>query len=244
MGKKLTVYLTEGTEFGPRLIEIGNWVGKGIYTPRVAVTQILVKTIHSVSDKPALGTIPEYVSSLRRSVGGLSEIASTIGALLIAERNDVSGYDPQLTTTRLQELLPVATADEIREAVDELESYGLVKAHKVLGNPPFGFVHVTGPYSLFLHFRNEGVDYDPETDIAQVAAVIVAKQEVDGHALVAHLNLPPSRVNRAVEYLDDYGIAKASRRMGTAPFSFKHIAADWRTKKVVHENSFGNPDTA
>lgn len=41
MGKKLTVFLTEGTEFGPRIIEIGNWVGKGVYCPRVAIPNIL-----------------------------------------------------------------------------------------------------------------------------------------------------------------------------------------------------------
>ncbi len=28
MGKKLTVYMIDGTEYGPRLGEIGNWVGK------------------------------------------------------------------------------------------------------------------------------------------------------------------------------------------------------------------------
>ena len=28
-GKKLTVYMIDGTEYGPRFSEIGNWVGKG-----------------------------------------------------------------------------------------------------------------------------------------------------------------------------------------------------------------------
>lgn len=41
MGKKLTVYLIDGTEYGPRIAEIGNWVGKGIYSPRVAIPKIL-----------------------------------------------------------------------------------------------------------------------------------------------------------------------------------------------------------
>ncbi len=43
MGKKLTVFMTEGTEFGPRIVEIGNWVGKGVYCPRVAISNILVR---------------------------------------------------------------------------------------------------------------------------------------------------------------------------------------------------------
>ena len=41
MGKKLTVYMIDGTEYGPRLSEIGNWVGKAIYSPRSSLTRIL-----------------------------------------------------------------------------------------------------------------------------------------------------------------------------------------------------------
>jgi hypothetical protein len=41
MGKKLTVYMIDGTEYGPRLSEIGNWVGKAIYSPRSAINKIL-----------------------------------------------------------------------------------------------------------------------------------------------------------------------------------------------------------
>jgi hypothetical protein len=41
MGKKLTVYMIDGTEYGPRFSEIGNWVGKAIYSPRSAVNKII-----------------------------------------------------------------------------------------------------------------------------------------------------------------------------------------------------------
>jgi hypothetical protein len=40
-GKKLTVYMIDGTEYGPRFGEIGNWVGKAIYSPRTSVGKIL-----------------------------------------------------------------------------------------------------------------------------------------------------------------------------------------------------------
>ena len=40
MGKKLTVYMIDGTAYGPRLSEIGNWVGKAIYSPRASVNKI------------------------------------------------------------------------------------------------------------------------------------------------------------------------------------------------------------
>ena len=41
MGKKLTVYMIDGTEYGPRLSEIGNWVGKAIYSPRSSLIKVL-----------------------------------------------------------------------------------------------------------------------------------------------------------------------------------------------------------
>lgn len=41
MGKKLTVYMIDGTAYGPRMSEIGNWVGKAIYCPRASVNKII-----------------------------------------------------------------------------------------------------------------------------------------------------------------------------------------------------------
>ncbi len=41
MGKKLTVYMIDGTEYGPRFSEIGNWVGKAVYSPSAASNMIL-----------------------------------------------------------------------------------------------------------------------------------------------------------------------------------------------------------
>lgn len=41
MGKKLTVYMIDGTEYGPRLGEIGNWVGKSVYSSRSSINKIM-----------------------------------------------------------------------------------------------------------------------------------------------------------------------------------------------------------
>lgn len=41
MGKKLTVYMIDGTEYGPRFSEIGNWVGKAVYSPRSSINKII-----------------------------------------------------------------------------------------------------------------------------------------------------------------------------------------------------------
>ena len=41
MGKKLTIYMIDGTEYGPRLGEIGNWVGKVVFSPRSSLLKII-----------------------------------------------------------------------------------------------------------------------------------------------------------------------------------------------------------
>lgn len=44
MGKKLTVFMIDGTAYGPRLSEIGNWVGKAIYSPRASINKIMSRS--------------------------------------------------------------------------------------------------------------------------------------------------------------------------------------------------------
>jgi hypothetical protein len=41
MGRRLTVYMIDGTENGPRTVEIGNWSGKAIYSPRAKLFELL-----------------------------------------------------------------------------------------------------------------------------------------------------------------------------------------------------------
>lgn len=41
MGRKLTVYMLDGTAIGSKTIEIGNWSGKAIYSPRVSLKTLL-----------------------------------------------------------------------------------------------------------------------------------------------------------------------------------------------------------
>ena len=41
MGKKLSIYMIDGTEYGPRIAEIGNWVGKAFYTPRATISKVI-----------------------------------------------------------------------------------------------------------------------------------------------------------------------------------------------------------
>lgn len=41
MGRKLTIYMLDGLATGPKTIEIGNWSGKAVYSPRAALKSML-----------------------------------------------------------------------------------------------------------------------------------------------------------------------------------------------------------
>ncbi|QDU16516.1 hypothetical protein CA11_43480 [Gimesia maris] len=41
MGRKLTIYMLDGFATGPKTIEIGNWSGKAIYSPRAKLKSLL-----------------------------------------------------------------------------------------------------------------------------------------------------------------------------------------------------------
>jgi hypothetical protein len=67
MGKKLTVYLIDGKEFGPRIIEIGNWVGKGFYCSRASLTDIYSRDefnnpgVYFLKSQPASSSFNERI---------------------------------------------------------------------------------------------------------------------------------------------------------------------------------------
>jgi hypothetical protein len=43
MGRSLRIYMLDGGAIGPKTVEIGNWSGKAIYTPRAYMKNILVR---------------------------------------------------------------------------------------------------------------------------------------------------------------------------------------------------------
>ena len=67
MGKKLTVYMIDGTAYGPRISEIGNWVGKAIYSPRASINKIITRSefdnpgVYFLKGDPTVDTFTEKI---------------------------------------------------------------------------------------------------------------------------------------------------------------------------------------
>ena len=195
----------------------------------------VIKSIYDVSDKPPLGEVPEYVKDLEQSIGGLSPIASTVGKILLNRQDDQLGFEKMFSAEEIKSNLNL-TPEEINDAIDELEEYGLVKLFKHFGTAPYSFGEVEPTYALFLHFKDEGLDYDPVEDIKIIASALVAsKKSTNGEGIQELTGLHPVRINRAVTYLGDYAVIDVMKSLGTAPFVFARIEATRKTREFVNE---------
>lgn len=195
----------------------------------------LIMAIFQVRERPPLGRPPEFLYNQLKSVGGLSLIASKIGLSFVTSGSEVIGMEESRTASDLSEKLGL-NPEETDDAVDELKNLGLVKTTDYFGTHPFSHGDVEPTYALFLHFKDEGLPYDPEQDIKTIAAAITAQKQLDGSKLQEITNLSPLRINRAVSYLEDYGIAKVTHEIGTGPFDFGYILATSTTRRFVEEN--------
>jgi len=111
MGKKLTVYMIDGTEYGPRFSEIGNWVGKAIYSPRSSIKRIIER---SEFDNPGIyclkGDPTEYTFDERIYIGEAENIRTRLKQHLSDSKRDFKeliffiSKDELLTKTQIRYL--------------------------------------------------------------------------------------------------------------------------------------------
>ena len=81
------------------------------------------------------------------------------------------------------------------------------------------------------------LNYDPQQDILTTVAAIAALDRTEGPGLAAMTKLPPDRLNRAMDYVQDYGLAEVINFLGTAPYNFGHVIATRHTRKFAEEHS-------
>lgn len=190
----------------------------------------ILNVLAGVSDKPPIGKIPAHLQLITKPVAGLSRIASTVGLYLL-RATDVN--QPFLRGVRNRELAESLnlTPIEVNDAVDELESQGLAETNNELGNHPFNFGFVEATYLLF-HTLSEFLNYSPREDVKITINAVAALEKADGLKLQTYIQLSPGRLNRAVEYIKDHGIAEVYLAIGTAPYGFMEIVATRATRQA------------
>jgi len=194
----------------------------------------LLKSIFEIREKPTLGVPPDFVATRTETIGGLSPEATKLGEFMVKDNDDSRPFGKRYDVKELSELLEF-TPQEINDAIEELESHGLVKSLRFLGTQPFAYAQVEPTYALYLHFRGVGTRYDPENDIKIIVSAIEARKELSGQEIQEITKLPPSRINRAVSYLEDYGIIQVHKFLSTTPFSFGRAMATRATRKFVRD---------
>ena len=193
----------------------------------------ILNAIHGVTEKPPLGKLPMYLTAMPESVGGLSRISTQVGKFLLQATDPNSGDIRWFGGSELAENLRLKP-QEVNDAVDELKEQGLVKVHLALGTVPFSFHAVEPTYVLYLHFA-QFLDYDPLDDIKTIAACVASLDRADGKTLEQQTKLSPGRLNRAVEYMREYGIVETNDWLGTSPYSFGQVNATRKTRQFAQE---------
>jgi hypothetical protein len=196
----------------------------------------LQKAIFEIHGRPPVGQPPEFVKAELSTVPGLSRLGTALGLFLLKAGRAESGFEESYSEAKLAESLNL-TSEEADDAVEELEALGLVEVRNYLGTAPYSHGDVEPTYALFLHFRDHGLDYDPEEDIMAVASAVAAQKEADGQRIAELVRLSPIRINRAASYLEDYGLIRVLRTFGTAPFAFNALYATGATRRFVAENA-------
>ena len=198
-----------------------------------AGVRLIRNVAYGVYEKPPLGPVPDDLVHLSVSVGGLSQYASTVGLLLKHLDDPDEGVPRFHGADEIAEHLSFG-AQELNDAIDELEENGLIEVRRYLGPSQYDFAYVNATYALYLHFR-DSLTYDPEQDIATVAAAVSALDKAGAQDIQARTQLSPGRLNRAVKYLDDYGLARVHKWLGTAPFTFGEVWATRHTRELVRD---------
>jgi hypothetical protein len=191
--------------------------------------------IFKVYERPPLGQPPEFIRANMQSVGGLSQIATAMGLFFVETGKYEIGNEETFSAQQLKEKLRFSV-EETNDAINELKRLGLVETIDYLGTHPYEYGDVTPTYALFLHFSGHGLTYKPEQDIKSVASAIVANKKTDGVVLAKETKLSPLRINRAVAYLNDYGIIELIQELGTAPFDFSEAWATASTRRFAAEH--------
>lgn len=219
--------IKEDTEIPPSLRSL-LWLD--MRTDFAAGVGRLVNAIHGVSAKPS----PEKESIAERliaSFGGLSAGASTVGLYMLLDIDPDSGFHFAFDGP---ELVAGTTLDAraVNDAVDELEELGAVRVRRAMGTAPYDFMQVEPTYVLFREGA-EHLSYDPSEDVRVVASAVVGVETADGPRLQELTGLSPGRLNRAVDYLEDYAVAGVTKWMGTSPYTFGEVDATRRTRQFV-----------
>jgi hypothetical protein len=193
----------------------------------------LVNVAFGKSEKPEIGKPPKDVDV---RIPSFSNDASRVAIFLT---NQIDVKEPRMkafspSDFRSLNLEPI----ELNDAIEDLEAHGLVSVRRYLGTGPYRFGFVEPTYALWLELEANGLlDFSPQKDVLLVVHSVAARQVLTAKDLDSLVGIPIIRLNNAVSYIKDHGIANVLESLGSFPYVFTRIEANRNTRKV--SNNYG-----
>lgn len=193
----------------------------------------LVDVVFGRDRKPSIGPPP---SQLNFNVPGLTNNAARVALLLSGSMDRPDGVPQAYSGETIADQLKLS-AEQVNDAVDELEASGYAATLSWIGTHPFDFGQVEPTPALAFAMRGTGaIEYDPEDDVRVVAAAVGQAKQIDGSGLHEATNLSPSRINRAVSFLEQRGLVRVLRYLGTMPFDFGEVHATASLRRYLSQH--------
>jgi hypothetical protein len=190
----------------------------------------ILNAVQGVSIKPLPGQHPPHIKQMISGVGKLSPLASTVGLYLLRANDPNDDQERAFDGGELAGQLSLSP-EELNDAIDELESAGAVRVTRAYGTAPYGFAIVEPTYLLF-HLFDSFLDYKPTDDIRVALASIAGLKSANGEQLQQSTGLSVGRLNKAVDFISEYGLAEVHRFFGTSPYGFGQVTATRHTRQA------------
>ena len=110
-----------------------------------------------------------------------------------------------------QKAFPDLAPSVVNDAIELMESEGIVKIHREMGSGEFDFGFLELRPAGWVKYATQMVGINVEQDLQQILAYVVSEGPVTGDQIAEGVELPSSRVNMAVDYLDGVGHVRCVR---------------------------------
>jgi hypothetical protein len=209
---------------------------RALYSPAItnfeADIAALIDAIHGITSKPALGPAPYSVARWPSGSSSLSPAADLLVKEMIARSESGYSMDPQLDRDKIRSITSLSD-NSIVDAVDELESLGLIEKYVTIGCGEIGFAFIAPTDRLFSEFDQYFRPWNPKDDAKQIAADLVNGVDGSVPSLAAAYKWAPRRMNPAISYLKARDLVEFSRSIGMHPWSCSWIRKTHATRRWV-----------
>ncbi len=191
----------------------------------------LVDRLWGVSNRPALGPIPNHVIAAAAAPPGWSAAAIAIARAFATTSENAMTRDPMMSLAELVDATALSEED-VRLGVLELKDAGLVWEGAVRG--------IYGPEAnLFAEFDASFMPFSPSDDATVVANRMLEGSEVATmtQALAEELGWAPRRMNSAIGYMLAAGVIEARHALASRPWSAIHLIRTDQTLRFARSRS-------